>query len=193
MTISTRCIVCKTPSRKRLIELGWNDGMTAIDLSAIFNGTPSSGTILKHMNDHTNGEARTRTIDVQPTGTVRERVLALQELQLNEVERQITLAKERADQLNAAHEAAVERGADVSGAWVPHDWSEFFNILHKDNQAAIGSILKAQGMTDKREAKRDDLKLGMFDIMARSGLAPKAISGEKPPKQLPSGSDDATD
>jgi hypothetical protein len=58
-----------------------------------------------------------------------------------------------------------------------HDWSEFVDILGKDMQAAIGSILKAQGLTDKRDMKRDDLKLGLFEAMQRGGLAPKALSG----------------
>lgn len=188
MTISNRCAICKTPSRKRMIELAWNDGMTATDIAGVLNDTLSSATILKHLKEHTNGEAQTRTIAVQPTGTTRERVLALQEMQLNEVERQITLAKERAAQLNANIDEMRERGVEGADTMLYHDWSEFFNILHKDNQAAISSILKAQGLSDKREAKQNDLKLGLFEAMSKNGgLAPKSISGAPDLPALQSG------
>ena len=61
--------------------------------------------------------------------------------------------------LECASSFAVDNGA--FSAWRSGepvtDWSEFYDVLHKDAQAAIGSILKAQGMTDKREAKTSAL------------------------------------
>lgn len=185
-------MVCKDVDRRRLIELGWNDGMSGVALSNAFGGTPSEKTILRHLKEHAPG-ARTREVEVMPTGTVRDRVIALQTLQLNEVERQITLAKQRSAELNANIDKMVEDGVEGSENLLRHDWSEFFNILHKDNQAAIASILKAQGLTDKRELKTADLKLGLFEAMARNGLAPKAISGAPAVPALPSGDDDDGD
>ena len=29
MTIDARCLVCKNPDRRRILELGWNGGMSA--------------------------------------------------------------------------------------------------------------------------------------------------------------------
>lgn len=190
MTISNRCVVCKTPPRRRMIELAWNDGMSAPEISGALAESVSAATILKHLKEHADGIPAQRMAETAPVGTVRERVLALQLLQLNEVERQITLAKDRAAELNAARQRRIEDGVEGAAESPMHDYSEFFNILHKDNQQAINSILKAQGLSDKREKATAEIKLGLFEAMSRGGLAPKAISGAPTPKQLPSGEDD---
>ena len=190
MTIAKNCAVCKGADRRRLIELVWNDGMTASAIATALGDVFSSATILKHLKQHADGDANARAVAPLTTGTVRERVEALQEMQLNEVERQIALAKERAAQLNAHIDRMREAGAEGADDIPYHDWSEFFNILHKDNQAAISSILKAQGLKDKREKAVADTKLGLFEAMSKSGLAPKAISGPVPVPQLTSGEDD---
>lgn len=168
MTIDARCSVCKNADRRRLIELGWNAGMRQSQLANLFDGI-SPDAIVKHLKRHADGDGSTRSVDVAPVLPVRERILALQELQLDEIERRIELAKARAKMLNKEHE-----GEDT---WREVDWSDMYDILSKDAQAAISSILKTQGLTDKREAKTADLKLGLFEAMTKSGLAPKAISG----------------
>lgn len=130
----------------------------------------TTAAITKHLKEHVDGDGNARAIVIEPELPIRERVLALQRMQIDEMERRITLAKQRADQLNAAHKD------DSAEEWRVVDWSEFTDILGKDMQAAIGSILKAQGLTDKREKATNDTKLGLFEAMVNAGLAPKALS-----------------
>jgi hypothetical protein len=187
MTIEMRCVVCKHANRRKMIELGWNAGLSAVEISDVLGGTPASATILKHLKEHTDGEGASRTVEVVPVPPSRERVLALQTLQLNEVERRIALAKQRALDMNIARANMT----DAEGNPYPEvDWSDFYDILGKDAQAAISSILKTQGLTDKREKAQGDLKLGLFEAMANSGLAPKNLIGGKEPKLLPEPDDD---
>lgn len=183
MTIDVRCAVCKNPDRRRMVEASWNVGLSAEAISRVLGGTPSGKSIIAHLKAHADGSPAIRQAEVD-TRTVRERITELQEMQLNEVERRIALAKQRADELNANIDKLREMGAEGADDVPYHDWSEFFDILHKDAQAAINTILKSQGLTDKRELKEKDLKLGLFEAMAKNGLAPKAISGAVVP-QLP--------
>jgi hypothetical protein len=168
MTIDARCSVCKNADRRRLIELGWNGGMGAETIGRVL-GDMSGATILKHLKEHAEGDGNARLIDVEPELPVRDRVLNLQRMQLDEVERRIALAKQRAAVANDLHKNEPD--------WIDVDWSHYFDILGKDGQAAIGSILKAQGLSDKREKAVADTKLGLFEAMAKNGLAPKVISG----------------
>lgn len=198
MTISKTCVICKTPERRRLLELGANDGMNPRELSLALSDVLSAAVINKHLKDHADGLPG--LIVTTPVGTVRERVLALQEMQLSEFERRVDLAKRRAKQLNDNLDELEAMGAEGAATAERHDWHEFFNVLDKDNQAAISSILKAQGLTDKREAKTSELKLGLFEAMAKhGGLAPGAISGTPALPALQSGEqnegndDDPTD
>ncbi len=178
MTISAKCTVCKNADRRRLIELAWNGGMEPQIISNLLEGTPTPGVIAKHLNEHTDGDNLTRTIVVAPVRPARERVLALQTLQLDEVERRLALAIQRATDINAMHEGEED--------WEPRDWSDYFDILSKDMQAAVSSILKSQGISDKREKAVGDLKLGLFEAMANAGLAPKSlVSGTDVPLMLP--------
>lgn len=188
MTIDARCLVCKNPDRRRLVELGWNGGMSAeaiartLDMKGL-----AATTVLKHLKEHADGDGNARAVTVEPERPLRDRVMALQRMQVDEFERRIAVAKERADQLNAAH---ANEGPDE---WTPVDWSSFIDILGKDIQAAIGSILRAQGLTDKREAVRNDLKLGLFEAMVNAGLAPKALSGGKVAAPDEEDADDSAD
>ena len=187
MTIDARCLVCKNPDRRRIVELGWNGGMSAdaiartLDIKGL-----ASATITRHIKEHSDGDGNTRAVEVEPELPASERVANLQRLQLDEVERRIALARAKADLMNAEREGVN----DAEGKPLPLvDWSEFFDILGKDGQSAIGSILKAQGLKDKREAKSNDLKLGLFEAMSRAGLSPKG----KAPVALTAGDEDADD
>lgn len=175
MTIDIKCVVCKNADRRKAIELSWNGGMAAETIARLFEGVPAAA-ILRHLKRHTDGVAAIRQIEVAVT-PARERVLAIQQMQLNEVERRIELAMDRADMLNAQIDKMVELGQEGAEEVPHHDWSEFYDILGKDAQAAIGSILKVQGLSDKREKATSELKLGLFEAMAKAGLAPRAISG----------------
>lgn len=184
MTIDMRCVVCKHGNRRRMIELAWNDGLSAVEISDVIGNTPAASTILRHLKEHTDQEGATRTVEIVPILPSRERVLALQTLQLDEVERRIAIAKQRAFDMNTARAGLVDTEGNV---WPEMDWSDFYDILGRDAQAAIGSILKTQGLSDKRDKAQGDLKLGLFEAMTSAGLAPVGISGGKTPKQLPSG------
>jgi len=183
-TINSRCVICKHTDRRNAVELMWNGGMSGVAISDLLGGTPNPATILKHLKEHSLGGA-TREVDVEPEAPVRERILRLQRMQLDEIERRIALAKMRADETNEYIDAQREKheaaGEDYDRPNV--DWSSFTDILGKDMQSAIGSILKTQGLSDKREKVQGELKLGLFEAMTAAGHAPLSISGGKQ-KQL---------
>jgi len=169
-----RCTVCLNADKRRLIEAGWNAGMGAETMSRAIGGSPASAAIMRHIKEHADGDGNTRQLEVEPELPVRERVLNLQRLQLDEIERRIALARTRADDMNREREKLTD---SEGNPFPPIDWSEFTDILGKDMQAAIGSILKTQGLSDKREKAQGDLKLGLFEAMTNAGLAPKALVG----------------
>jgi hypothetical protein len=152
--------------------------MGAETISRVLDGSPGGAAIIKHIKEHCK-DGHIRQVDVEPELPARERVLNLQRLQLDEVERRIELAKTRADLMNSAHKD--------DEAWTPVDWSDFTDILGKDMQSAIGSILKTQGLSDKREKAVADTKIGLFEAMVGAGLAPKALVGSMDVKALQSG------
>lgn len=195
MTMSARCLVCKNPDRRRAIELMWNGGMSFATISNVLDNEPTSSVINKHIKEHADGNGNTRQVEVAPEKPVRERVLALQRMQLDEIERRIELAKQRADEMNAqrAKVRAIKEAAGEEYLLPDADWSDFTDILGKDLQSAIGSILKTQGLSDKREKAQGDLKLGLFEAMANAGLAPKALVGTLDVKVLTPGDDDDTE
>lgn len=178
MTIDDRCAICKSADRRKLVELGWNDGMSCPDISNGLGGSVNPETILRHLKKHTDGGA-IRNVPVPPSLPMRDRVYAIQKMQVDEVERRVQMAQERAAEWN-------REMANVEG-FEPRDWSYYFDILHKDAQAAIASILKTQGLADKREKAQGDLKLGLFEAMANAGLAPKSLIGGREVPALPSG------
>jgi hypothetical protein len=158
--------------------------MSAKAMSGLFDSV-SSPAIMKHLKEHTDGDGSTRNIEVEPELPARERVLALQKMQLDEVERRIKLAKQRADELNASIDKLREMGAEGADDMPYHDWSEFFDILGKDGQSAIGSILKVTALEDRKAAKTTDLKIGLFEAMAKAGLAPRVLVGGPEKLALP--------
>lgn len=179
MSINTaRCVVCKNPDLRRLIELGWNAKMSIPDLVHAFGGVPSHTVIHRHLKEHAEG-AYSRRIEVEDARPIRERVLAIQRSQIEAIERQMTDAQRRADEWNEYHRDHEKDGScgecEHSGFQV-RDPAHYFNILSKDMQAAVSSILKAQGLTDKREAKTSPV-VDMFRLMlgASGGLAPAGL------------------
>lgn len=169
MTTDARCVICRKPDVRRLAELGWNAKMSAPQIATgmalQFTGTQ----FLKHLRDHVDSGAGNRAIPVEDARAVKDRVLELQRMQLDEIERRIAMAQEWAA-------FARENGNENA------DWSDQFDILDKDNQAAIASILKAQGLTDKRE-QGPSMKVDIYKLMTGGGdgLAPKRlIAGDDP-------------
>lgn len=163
MSTDARCVICRKPDVRRLAELGWNAKMSAPQVATAMGMTFSSAQFLKHLHEHADNAA-IREIPVEDARPVRERIEALQRMQLDEIERRIAMAQEW-----AAH--ARENGNPDA------DWSDQFDLLDKDNQAAVASILKAQGLSDKREAAKDGAKVDLFRLMmgGGDGLAPKQL------------------
>lgn len=182
MTIDIKCAVCKQPLLRKLIELGYNAGMTPVELSTAIHGDVSTAVVTKHLKQHAEGSSG-RSIPVLIT-PMRERVYDIQRLQVEEIERRVELAQQAAELWNATQ-------LNVQG-FESRDWSYYFDILGKDIQAAVGSILKTQGIADKRDKSQGELKLGLFEAMVGAGLAPKSISGDKMPA-LQSGDENEVD
>lgn len=146
---SDRCPICKKPDVRRLVELGWNARMDAHAIAGAFSGFPNAAAVRKHINEHTPGG---RNLPVENAIPLRERALAIQRIQIDEIERRMERAQEWAA-------FAREHGNESA------DWSEAFDILGKDMQAAVASILRAVSLEDRKEAKTADLKLGLFELM----------------------------
>lgn len=135
--------------------------MTAVDIAHAFSMTPSAVVIRKHLNEHRGDGLDSRTIPVEEVRATRVRVEELQKKMLDDIEARIKWAEERADE-------AREAGNTTALA------SDFFNVLNKDVQAAIGSVLKMQGLTDRREATKATVAV---DVM-------KLMGGTRPPAHL---------
>lgn len=160
MTTDARCVICRKPDVRRLAELGWNAKMSAPQIATAMALQFSATQFLKHLHEHVDEGAGMRAIPVEDARPVKDRVLELQRMQLDEVERRIAMAQEWAAQ-------ARDKGNEAA------DWSDQFDLLDKDNQAAISSILKAQGLSDKREAG-PSTRVDIFRLMlgGADGLAP---------------------
>lgn len=165
MTVNARCVVCSNSDLRRLIELGWNAKMSLPDLVHALGGVPSAVVIKRHLKEHAEG-AWTRQITVEDARPMRERVLAIQRAQVEAIERQLAIAQQRADDYNEAFRELPD--------FVPQDPSDYFDILSKDMQAAISSILKSEGLTIKREVAKDANKVDLFRLMM-GGAAPAAL------------------
>jgi len=178
MRIDAKCPVCKNQERRRVIELAWNGGVSVAGLVRVFEAERISALSFNRHFDpdtgHFEGDAAARKVDPPEDKPMRERVYDIQRLQVEELERRIYIAQQRAISMNAAH-----AGDDD---WTPVDWSDFYDILDKNSQQAINTILKTQGLIDIREKTQGELKLGLFDAMSRAGLAPKALVGEVLPR-----------
>lgn len=177
--MSTRCRICAHPDMRRLVELGWNAHMSAPQIASAFDGILTSASILRHLREHVEEGAQTREIPIDKRST-RERVEELQRLQLDEIERRIALAQEW---------AAYARANGNPTA----DWSEKFDLLAKDVQAAIASIQRAQALTDRRAISEAGLKLDIYRMMLGGGqaLAPKHLIADTPGEYTEEGSDRA--
>jgi hypothetical protein len=173
MTVNNRCAVCRNADLRRVLELGWNAKMLVSDLVHAFGGVPSHAVIAKHLKEHTDG-AWSRDIPVEDARPMRLRVLAIQQAQVEAIERQMAMAQQEADEWNERHKDDED--------FFPRDPSHYFDILSKDMQAAVSSILKAQGLTDKRESKVEGQKVDLFRLMLgdRGGLAPASLRIEAP-------------
>ena len=162
------CNICNNADLKALIALAWDGKMSLTAISGVLGGVPSAAAIAKHLKAHEPGSgSRQIEVVVKP---LRQRTYDLQRTMIDEVERRIAVA----------HERAV---FETEATGEPHDWSEYLNILDKDLQSAIGSIIKMQAGADRVEATKANLAVGLFELMlgGRGGklmLAPKNLVGD---------------
>ncbi len=171
MSTNERCAICRKPDLRRLVELGWKAKMSAPAIAACFGNIPSATTILKHLHEHVDEGAAIRDIPVPEAKTMRERVSILQQTMVEEVERRIIIAQETATAWNDLHEEIADK----------RDWSYYFNILDKDVQASIGSIIKMQGLDDKRVLGKANVGVELYKILgARAGKPPPHLIGAGP-------------
>lgn len=165
-----RCAICLKPDLRRMVELAWNGKMSAPAISAVFGNIPSQATILKHLNEHVDDGAASRAIPVPEARTMRERVTDVQRVLIEEFERRIVNAQERAAWWNA-HPLEAD-------GWEPRDWSYYFDVLDKDLQSSVNSIMKMQGLTDKREIGKAQVGVDLAKLMlgGGDGLAPRRLT-----------------
>jgi len=162
------CNICNNADLKALIALAWDGKMSLTAISGVLGGVPSAAAIAKHLKAHEPGSwSRQIEVTVKP---LRQRVYDLQRTMVDEVERRIAVAQERS---RFETEATGE----------PHDWSEYLNILDKDLQSAIGSIIKIQAGADRMETTKANLAVGLFELMlggqgGKLMLAPKSLVGD---------------
>lgn len=152
----TRCHICKNPNLRRLVELGWNAKMTMSDMANGLGGVPSAQAISKHLHEHAPGAA-TREIPVENARTTRARVDDLMRRMLDELE----LRVEDAERWAAEARAGGNPNAQPS---------DLFDILSKNNQAALATILKMQDQQDRRENKKATVAVDLMRLMG--GTAP---------------------
>lgn len=171
MTKLTQCAICQNSDLRRLIELGWNAKMSVPDITHAFGGVPSHAVTYKHLKEHCGPEAYSRTIAVEDARPMRERVLAVQRAQVEAIERRMDIAQRQADDYNETYRG----GPDYDPA--RGDPSYYFDILGKDMQAAVSSILKSEGLTIKRETSKGVSPTDVFRLLLgdRGGMAPKHL------------------
>ena len=134
-----------------MVELGWNAKMTAADISNGLGGVPSAAVVTKHVKEH-GGDAIDRAIPVIDARTTKARVDDLMRRMLDELEERIQYAETWAAR-------ARELGNPDA---MP---SDVFDLLSKNNQAAIASILKMQDQQDKREGKKASVAVDLMKLM----------------------------
>lgn len=154
--MSNLCVVCRNTDLRRLVELGWNQRMTASDISHAFGGAPSAMQIRKHLMEHKGSGKEDHDIPIEDVRPTRVRIEHLQKKMLDEIESRIQWAEERAA---VAHENG---NADVTAA-------DYFDVLNPKVQASIASVIKMQDQTDKRDSKRANIAV---DVMKLMGGAP---------------------
>ena len=166
--MNPKCDICRNSDLSTLIALAWNGKMAATAISGVLGGEPTAAAIIKHLKADADGSwSRAIEVEVKP---LRQRVYDLQRTLVDELERRIAIAKDKA-----------RFETEVTGE--PHDWSEYLDILNKDLQNAIGSIIKTQGLADKREATQASLAVGLYELMLGGAdgklmLAPKSLVGD---------------
>jgi hypothetical protein len=163
------CKICRAPGRRRLIEADWADGMSAVGIAKAMtdNGWPiTSTTVLKHLKEHAGPEAAIR---VPPALSKRDAAVWVRDRIMDKVE-----------EIEQGTRTVITKDGEM--VEVP------FDILDKELQPALGSMLKAQAILDKREANQTSAKISLFGLML--GITDGGGDGRFAPLELSSGEED---
>lgn len=170
-----RCKICREPERRRLIEADWSAGMSAVGIAARMTaaGWQITGpTVLRHLKEHAGPGAATR---LPPALPKRDAAVFIRDRIMDRLEALESEGKPR--------QVLVKDGdGDMVLTDIP------FDILDKDLQPAIGSMLKAQDTVDKRERTASKTQVGLLLLML--GIDPNGGGpGPLAPASLTAGED----
>lgn len=163
------CKICRAPNRRRLIEADWADGMSAEGISkamADAGWSITSQTVLRHLKEHAGPEAGIR---VPPKLAKRDAAAFVRDRVMERV-------------MELESDDGPKRLVPVKGEGGATEYVEVeFDILDKDLQPALSSMLKAQAILDKREAVKENRKIDLFLLMlggadGKGMLAPLALT-----------------
>lgn len=183
-TTDPNCPICKRPGRRRIIDADASDGLTPAAIAATMRDTGwalTAAQVATHVTLHTiSGKPR--------SGAARRRdaALTLRERLTDEFERQIEQSEALAVKATEAcargeHKRQDKDGNEFGHEGYIHDPAEFFNILAKDVQPALGTIIKAQTVEEKRVAVEGKRRIDLFKLMqgtSEDGLAPRGLIGD---------------
>lgn len=181
-TIDPNCPVCKRPGRRRIVDADAADGITPAAIASAMRDTGwalTAADVTKHVTLHGSAE-KTRSKATRR----RDAALTLRERMMDALEGRIEAAEASAVEATAEcqrgeHDIEDHPRYRQHGPRV-HESSEFFDILNKDLQSALGTVIKAQTVEEKRNANDDKRKIDLFRLMMGpgDGMAPAALIGD---------------
>lgn len=182
-TTDPNCPICKRPGRRRIIDADASDGLTPAAIAAAMRDTGwalTAADVTAHITLH-------GSIGKPRSGAARRRdaALTLRERMMDALESRIEAAEERAVEATAECQRG-EHDDDEHPRYRKHtarvhEASEFFDILDKNLQSALGTVIKAQTVEEKRVATEGKRKIDLFKLMMGNtddGLAPRDLIGD---------------
>lgn len=176
------CPICKRPGRRRIIDADFADGIAPAAIAAAMR---DAGWALTAAQVATHATLHGSTTKPRSAATrKRDAALTLRERMMDALEGRIESAEQRASE--ATEECARgEHNVDDHPRYRQHgprvhSPDEFFDILGKDLQPALGTVIKAQTVEEKRTANEGKRKIDLFRLMMGpgDGLAPAGLIGD---------------
>lgn len=183
-TTDPNCPICKRPGRRRIVDADASDGLTPAAIAAAMRDTGwalTAADVATHVTLHAvSGKPR--------SGAARRRdaALTLRERMMDALEGRIVAAEGRAVEATTECQRG-EHDVDDHPRYrkhgpQTHDPAEFFDILDKNLQAALGTVIKAETLEVKKADNQTKRKIDLFQLMmggeGNDGLAPRALIGD---------------
>lgn len=176
------CAICKRPGRRRIVDADASDGIAPAAIAAAMRDVGwalTAAQVATHITLH--GSV---TKPKSAASRKRDAALTLRERMMDALEGRIEAAEEKA--VEATEECRRgEHDVDDHPRYrkhgpKTHESSEFFDILNKDLQSALGTVIKAQTVEEKRVATEGKRKIDLFRLMMGpgDGLAPSGLIGD---------------